>query len=419
MAEPTESSWLVPFVVATATAALATGALISVVVSRRREARQVLAALQALAPDERDAATAARRAAAEASRQDAALAEMRATLEAAPFGIVALDRLGRVVALNPAASRMLGLSLQQCASRLLVELVRAPELDTLLEVAHETGRQADGELSFVSAGVRRTARAVAAPLANAVTDTACVVVLEDLTELRRLESVRSDFVANVSHELRTPVTNLRGYAETLLSSFQIEPQATSFLETIQRNATRLGAIIDDLLLLASLEGARAEPLIDATVPLAAVLAESVEQHADEAAAKGMRITQECPAALSVRGSHGLLVQAVGNLVANAVKYSPEHSEVQVRARLEGDQSVIEVLDRGPGIPAQHQARIFERFYRVDKARSRASGGTGLGLAIVKHVAQSHGGSVEVESRSGFGSTFRLRLPALNTVQASP
>lgn len=410
MPDAAETNWLLPFLLAAGAGLACAVALMAVVRSRRRQADAVRRILGSLAPGERNLLRAARRAVAEAARREAALAEARAIVESAPFGIVALDRMGRVLAINPAARRMLGLPQGPGASTLLIELVRAPELAALLAHARDHGRNAEAELVFQVAGSRRTARTVVAPLASAATDTAFVVVLEDLTALRRLESVRSDFVANVSHELRTPVTNVRGYAETLLTSFVLEPQARSFVETIQRNATRLGAIIDDLLLLASLEAPGSEPPQTSPISLAGALREAIERHADAATRKNMTIACDCPAPLRVQASAGLLDHAIGNLLENAIKYSPEGSRVGVAAREEASQAVIEIRDQGPGIPSQHLQRIFERFYRVDRARSRESGGTGLGLAIVKHVVQALGGSVEVESRTGVGTCFRIRLP---------
>ncbi len=412
MPDDTATSWFVPFAAACAVAGALALALVALAYVRARDARR--------------ASQSANRAAALLSHQEAALREQHAIVEAAPFGIVAIDRMGRVLTMNPAAHAMLGLARARSTAALLMELVRSPELPPLIASALESGRAAEAELTFQSGGTRRIARAVAAPLGGSASgrasgsasgrasDAACVVVLHDLTELRRLESVRSEFVANVSHELRTPVTNLRGYSETLLSSFEFEPQVRSFIETIQRNAARLGAIIDDLLLLASLEGERADPLERSPVPVRAVLADAIERHAEVAATKRITIELRGPAGLAVEGNAGLLGHAVGNLVENAVKYSPAESNVVVEAMQDDDHVVIEVRDQGPGIPQQHLDRIFERFYRVDRARSRESGGTGIGLSIVKHVASMHGGIVTAESRIGAGSCFRLRIPFSHT-----
>ncbi len=411
MPDDASSPWLIPFWVACSLCIALGVALATTLASKRRMARQVVDALSTRSGGASHPVLAARKAATEALRHDSALAELSAIVAAAPFGIVALDRQGCVLTMNPAAGRMLGLPPAHTVGRLLIELVRAPELDALLTGARQTQLPTEAELTFATSGTRRVARAVAAPLSSASTDAACVVVLEDITELRRLEAVRSEFVANVSHELRTPITSVRGYAETLLDGFELDPVARKFVGVIQRNATRLGSIIDDLLLLASLEGAQDEGSVELMpVPVHALLREAVEQHAEEAQRRGTRVECTCDSALATFGSAGLLGHAVGNLLANAIKYSPDQSVVQIGATADGDQVVVDVKDEGPGIPAQHLPRIFERFYRVDKARSRDSGGTGLGLAIVKHVAQAHGGSVEVESKSGGGSRFRLRLP---------
>jgi two-component system phosphate regulon sensor histidine kinase PhoR len=355
----------------------------------------------------------ARAAAGEAVRLDRALAELRAIVETAPAGIIALDGLDRIVTINPAAKRILDVGERPADGRLLVELARSPELESLIAGARETGRRADAELRFASAAGTRIARCSVVPLSRAVGSAGMLLVLEDRTELRRLESLRTEFVANVSHELRTPITSIRGYAETLVDSFTLEPDAARFARTISRSAARLGAIIDDLLLLSSLEDpdARAE-LGTSPVRVAAFVAEAVEQAAPMAAEKRVAVDVAVDHDLWVMGNAGLLAHAVANLVTNAVKYGPAEAAVLVSARAEAGGAVVEVTDRGPGIPELHRARLFERFYRVDRARSRDSGGTGLGLAIVKHVAVAHGGSAEIDSRTGtdHGSTFRIRIP---------
>jgi two-component system phosphate regulon sensor histidine kinase PhoR len=217
----------------------------------------------------------------------------------------------------------------------------------------------------------------------------------------------------VSHELRTPITSIRGYAETLAESFELPPDASRFARTIARSSARLGHIIDDLLLLSSLEDPSSlERMSPAPVRVAAFAAEAVEQAAAAAREKRIAVELSVDPQLWVNGNAGLLAHAVGNLVSNAVKYGPADSRVTVDARLDRGAALVSVTDRGPGIPEVHRARLFERFYRVDRARSRESGGTGLGLAIVKHVAVVHGGSVAVESRTDaeHGSIFRIRLP---------
>ena len=414
MAQETEAAgWFVPFLAATAVAVGALAAALLMAHARRTERRRISAALGALGGNDRDPVRGARAAAGEAVRLDRALAELRAIVETAPAGIIALDGLDRIVTINPAARRILDSGERPADGRLLVELARSPELESLIAGARETSRRADAEIRFASAAGTRTARCSVVPLSRAVGSAGMLLVLEDRTELRRLESLRTEFVANVSHELRTPITSIRGYAETLVESFTLEPDAARFAGTISRSAARLGAIIDDLLLLSSLEDpdARAE-LGSAPVRVAAFVAEAVEHAAPVAAEKRVAIDVAVDHDLWVMGNAGLLAHAVGNLVTNAVKYGPADAPVLVSARADAASAVIEVSDRGPGIPDVHRARLFERFYRVDRARSRDSGGTGLGLAIVKHVAVAHGGSAEVDSRTGtdHGSTFRIRIP---------
>jgi signal transduction histidine kinase len=232
--------------------------------------------------------------------------------------------------------------------------------------------------------------------------------------LRRLETVRQEFVANVSHELKTPITSIKGFVETLLDGAAENPHdARKFLEIVSRHADRLNSIIGDLLLLSRIEQGGDRALEFGEVRLREVLRAAVEACAGKAAAKDISVYLECPTELAVRANPPLLEQAVVNLIDNAVKYSEPGAPVHVEGAAgdEGGGAVILVRDRGPGIAPEHLPRLGERFYRVDKARSRQIGGTGLGLAIVKHIAQAHGGRVTIESRPGEGSVFRIHLPA--------
>ncbi|HOX07085.1 MAG TPA: ATP-binding protein [Planctomycetota bacterium] len=230
--------------------------------------------------------------------------------------------------------------------------------------------------------------------------------------LRRLETVRQEFVANVSHELKTPITSIKGFVETLLDGAAENPEdARKFLEIVARHADRLNSIIGDLLLLSRIEEGGDRPLELGEVPLRDVLRAAVEACAAKTGAKGVAVYLDCPNELTVRASPPLLEQAVVNLIDNAVKYSEPGSPIHVEGCAEvGGGAAVAVRDRGQGIAPEHLPRLGERFYRVDKARSRQAGGTGLGLAIVKHIAQAHGGRVSVESRVGEGSVFRIHLP---------
>jgi two-component system phosphate regulon sensor histidine kinase PhoR len=254
----------------------------------------------------------------------------------------------------------------------------------------------------------RLLRAEATPLGP--DDSAGVLlVLQDLTASDRLDRVRRDFVANVSHELRTPLTSLRGYAETLLAGGLEDPEhREGFVRVIRDQAMRLQAMTEDLLSLAELErpGAAIEPRpFDLRVAMLAVLG----TFRDEAARRQLALELEPGESVVVVADRLRIEQAVANLVDNALKYT-ESGGVTLRAGRDGAVAFVEVTDTGPGIPKDDQGRVFERFFRVDRARSRERGGTGLGLSIVKHIAELHGGSVRLVSAPGRGSTFRLELP---------
>jgi two-component system phosphate regulon sensor histidine kinase PhoR len=236
--------------------------------------------------------------------------------------------------------------------------------------------------------------------------------LNDMTRIRRLENVRRDFVANVSHELKTPVTSIQGFVEALVEGGIQDPaEVKKYLDIVARHASRLNAIIEDLLTLSRLEETGERRALTFTAnPVRPVLTEAIHLSAVRADEKRITIDLACPDDLEARINPPLLEQAVMNLIDNAVKYSPPGSRVRVEASRHEGEVVIAVRDEGCGIAPEHLSRIFERFYVVDKSRSRKLGGTGLGLAIVKHIAQAHGGRVTVESAPGRGSTFTLHLP---------
>jgi two-component system phosphate regulon sensor histidine kinase PhoR len=315
--------------------------------------------------------------------------------------------------------------LEKTALRVLAE--RAPlESELRLHQAGEDPRRAP------EGGFRRELcfRVFAGPLAGAEGGVEGVVmVLEDITRLVRLEEVRRDFVANVSHELRTPIQLVKGYAETLLDSFPASPGETAAgqphspgspggealpalrrgVEIIARNARTMENLTNDLLSLAALEDGGRGPEMERR-NLAELLEEAAVSVRPLAEKKGTALTVDCPPDLSAWVNGPLLIQAVINLLDNAFKYSPAGSTVRLAAGAAEGGLFIEVGDEGPGIPAGHLERIFERFYRVDRARSRETGGTGLGLAIVRHIALLHRGRAEAESHAGEGSVFRIRLP---------
>ncbi|MCA1711287.1 MAG: ATP-binding protein [Actinobacteria bacterium] len=329
-----------------------------------------------------------------------------AVLEALPVAVLVVDVADEVLLGNRAA-RELGLIRDGVLAAL-------PELRLLVRSTRRTASAQETDLVVPLARVGRAPavfRARVAPIGDGTT----AILLEDVTEARRLEDVRRDFVANVSHELKTPVGALSLLAEALQDASD-EPEAVRrFAGRAQHEAQRLGRLVQELIDLSRLQGADPMPAATA-VAVDQVLAEAVDRTRTSAAASGITLMVTGENGLQVLGTEQQLVTALVNLLDNAVSYSGEGSTVTVEARGEGDGVAISVEDHGIGIPAKDLERVFERFYRSDPARSRATGGTGLGLAIVKHVATNHGGSVQVQSVEGAGATFTLRLPAVVRAQ---
>lgn len=332
--------------------------------------------------------------------RQAAAAEVRLqrTLDALAPAVVVCDEAGRVVLRNRQ-------SLELQAARQAASLVDRA-VDDLLDQARGGGT-ATRTLELLGPPPR-TLVITAAPLRHAGERVGTVAVIDDITERRRLEAVRRDFVANVSHELRTPIGALGILAETL--SEEDDPAVVRRLAArITAETERAGRLIEDLLDLSRIE---AEGSMTAgPVSITAVLADAAERVRQVAEGRRVTVVVGDSPVSEVVGDRGQLVSAVANLLDNAVKYSDAGSSVGAEARAVDGWVEVKVRDQGIGIPARDLERIFERFYRVDRARSRGTGGTGLGLAIVRHVASNHGGDVLVESREGEGSTFTLRLPA--------
>jgi len=239
-----------------------------------------------------------------------------------------------------------------------------------------------------------------------------LIVINDVTNIRRLESIRRDFVANVSHELKTPITSIEGFAETLLDGALEEPEdARRFVEIINKQASRLHAIVEDLLALSRVEQeAKREEILLQELPVVDVLQSAILTCKPKAEREGVVTSLVCEQGIMAQMNPALLEQAVINLLDNAIKYSGQGCAIRVEAEKQPGEVLIRVCDNGVGIAKQDVARIFERFYRVDKARSAKLGGTGLGLSIVKHIISAHHGHVSVESSLGKGSTFTIHLP---------
>ena len=338
--------------------------------------------------------------------------EREAVLESMVEGVLAVDPDLRILTLNTAAAELLGVDPGEVQGAAIEEAVRNPDLHRVVAAAVSGQGPVEVDLTVHVDGRDQYLQASGALLhAQGGEIVGAVVVLNDVTRLRRLEAVRSDFVANVSHELKTPVTSIKGFAETLVDGAIDDPAAARrFLKIIAGQADRLNSIIEDLLALSSLEEGKGAGMDLQETRLGDVLSVAVDVCAPKAEAKGISLVVECPQEMYVDANPPLLEQAVVNLLDNAVKYSADGTTVRVTAAPDGEEVVIAVRDEGQGVSREHLPRLFERFYRVDKARSRDLGGTGLGLSIVKHVTQVHGGHVSVDSIVGRGSTFRIHLP---------
>ena len=338
--------------------------------------------------------------------------ELDAILSSMVEGVLAFDGDVRLLRMNDAAARLLGVEAAQAEGRSLLEIVRNIDLYKLVAAVISTQQPVAGEVVLRN-HIPRFLHVNGTVLRDDPAGrSGALLVIHDVSELKRLENVRRDFVANVSHELKTPVTSIQGYVETLLEGAMNDAESREkFLKIVAKHSERLHAILEDLLTLARVEqeGERRENLL-AKSPLRNVLEAAVADCGAKAAEKNMQLALTCPAKLAASISVSLLEQAVVNLIDNAIVYSPPGRTVEVSA-LAGDREIeIRVCDHGCGISREHLPRIFERFYRVDKSRSSASGGTGLGLAIVKHIVQLHGGRTAVESTPAVGSTFSIFLP---------
>ncbi len=337
----------------------------------------------------------------------------RAVFASMVEGVIAVDGNGYILDMNEAATRLLDLVPAQARGRLLQEVIRNPNLQQF--VSGTLASVSPTESDIVLHGqedrfLQLHGSVLMDPHGNRL---GALVVMNDITRVKRLETVRRDFVANVSHELKTPITAIKGCVETLASGATPKSEdETRFLAMMGRQVDRLSAIIEDLLSLSRLEhDAEHKRIPLETGPIGDILRRAVQAFSKAAQARNIRVELACAENLAAPVNAALLEQAVCNLIDNAIKYSGEGSRIAVSAVANGADIEIRVSDEGPGIEKKHLSRIFERFYRVDQARSRALGGTGLGLAIVKHIALAHSGSASVESVPGHGSTFSIRFPS--------
>ena len=341
------------------------------------------------------------------------LNEQEAVLSSMVEGLLVVDTAEKVTRVNRAAVGFLDIDQPGAIGRTIQEVVRNPYLQEFVKKALAASEPTEGDIVLRSGEGDRYLNAHGAILRDDEgRKIGAVIVLNDVTRLQRLENVRREFVANVSHELKTPITSIKGFVETLRDGAVRRPaDAQKFLEIVAKQADRMNSIIEDLLLLSRVEqDTREERVIIEHTPLKGVILEAVQVCEPKAHDKDIKITVKCPDGVAGRINAALLEQAVINLLDNAIKYSEPGRPVSVDVEQTPGEVVIRVVDRGSGIEPQHLPRIFERFYRVDKARSRKLGGTGLGLAIVKHIVQAHGGTITVESSPDEGSTFTIHLP---------
>ncbi len=332
-----------------------------------------------------------------------------AILRSMAEGVVAVGPDEKLLFCNQTFCQILGVETEQCQGRPLLEVIRQSDLLAVIRQALAGQESVSSEVMMGT--VRPRSFAVRASPVRANDTTGAVLVLHDISELRRLERVRRDFVANVSHELKTPLTAIQGSVETLLGGALEDAQnRREFLEIIRDHTVRLGRLTDDLLKLSLIEAGRLELEYD-TISVSDLIAPCVETTRLKANQKQLTLEVECAANLPpVRGDESRLREVMQNLLDNAVQYTPSGGRITVRAAAVDRQVMIAVTDTGIGIPRAEQEKIFERFYRVDAVRSREVGGTGLGLSIAKHLVEAHGGRIEVESEVGLGSTFSVFLP---------
>jgi two-component system, OmpR family, sensor histidine kinase SenX3 len=349
--------------------------------------------------------------------QDRRLASL--VLDSLATGVVVVDRSEQPVLVNTAARHMGVLQADRLAFAELTGVVRrATDERATIQAAIDLPL---GRLGREPIAVAVTAVPFPDPTDPARTD-GVALMLDDVTEARRLEAVRRDFVANVSHELKTPIGALTLLAEAVQEASDDPETVSRFAERMQREGVRLGRLVRELIELSRLQGAEPLPGTD-EVPVARVIEEAVDRTRLAAEQTSVHIVWRCEDGLTVRGNERQLAMAVGNLLDNAVAYSPAETRVAVAARTVhaedgGAAAEISVSDQGIGIADADLPRVFERFYRVDPARSRETGGTGLGLAIVKHIATNHGGSVSAWSAEGAGSTFTIRIPCVHSTERS-
>lgn len=346
----------------------------------------------------------------ELDRQDS---EQRAVLASMQECVLAVDNNERILQMNGAFLELIGAGIDRVKGRSIQETVRNVDLQNFSARALESRQSVEGDIVMQIGQDRRFFQAHGTALYDAAGERmGALIVLNDFTRIRKLEAMRRDFVANVSHELKTPITSIKGFVETLKDDPDIsKDKYNEFLEIIFRQTNRLNAIIDDILVLSRLEFEAEDKSIELLPSkIAGILKNAVEVCEERARNRNISISVTCQEGIRGNVNSRLLEQAISNLLDNAVKYSEEGRSIRLDGSVTARGLEISVIDQGFGMKQSDKERIFERFYRIDKARSRDLGGTGLGLAIVKHIVIAHRGTIEVDTEPGRGSTFKIILP---------
>lgn len=335
--------------------------------------------------------------------------QLKAIFNSMIEGVMLTDREGRIVSVNQAIERIFQVAKDDVEGRALLEVIRNNDIAEIITAVLSIGKSVSKEITLVYP-VQSIFKVNATPIFESGSVNGCLVVIHDITEIRRLETMRRDFVANVSHELKTPLTSIKGFVETLLEgALEDKENNRNFLKIIQEHAGRLDKLVNDLLSLAHLES-KGIAIDKSEFNLNDQVKEVVAGFKSQLKSRGIEITNKLPQELIINGDKDRVEQVLVNLIDNAIKFSKDKGPIKIYNQDYSGNIKIIIEDLGMGIPQKDIPRIFERFYRVDKARSRQLGGTGLGLSIVKHIIELHGGTVGVESTEGLGSKFWFSLP---------
>jgi len=334
---------------------------------------------------------------------------MKAVFQSMVEGIIVVDGSGRIISLNPAAENIFKIKKSEAQNRYFLEVIRNNDMLEMINAVLKDKEFLSREISLVWP-VQAVFQANISPIFEKGSVNGCFIVIHDITQIRKLEAMRKDFVANVSHELKTPLTSIKGFVETLLEgALEDKENSRNFLKIIHEHTDRLDALINDLLDLSYLESKEIK-LAKEVFDMKGLIDEASSAFSSRLENKGIKVTNKVTAGIKIKADRGKIGQVITNLVDNAIKFNRDNGSIVFYAEEEGGEFKFIVEDSGQGIPEKDISRIFERFYRVDKAHSRDLGGTGLGLSIVKHIIELHGGRVGVESNEGLGSRFWFTLP---------